>query len=125
MRLIKRVLSNLTFSYVSQIKTKRIEDVLSDECLVHVMHQGLNQFVRNNMWYLVPTPNDCNIICTNWIFKNKTDDQGTMTRYNIRLVAQGYTQVEDVDFEETFTPVTRLKSIRILLVVTCTLGLLY
>ena len=52
-----------------------------------------------------------------WIFKNKSDEHGTVIRNKSRLIAQGYTQVEGVDFEETFTPVARLESIRILLAI--------
>ncbi|XP_022851721.1 uncharacterized protein LOC111373410 [Olea europaea var. sylvestris] len=121
MRLRKRVLNNKTYpSYVSQIEPKKVEEALKDECWVNAIHEELNQFVRNNVWYLVPRLDDCNVICTKWIFKNKIDDQGTITRNKVRLVAQGYTQVEGIDFDEIFTPVARLESIRILLMVACT-----
>ena len=50
-----------------------------------------------------------------WIFKNKSDKHGTVIRNKSKLVAQGYTQVEGIDFDETFVPVARLESIRILL----------
>ncbi|XP_022861288.1 uncharacterized protein LOC111381706 [Olea europaea var. sylvestris] len=123
MRLRKRVLNNLTYtSYISQIKPKKVEEALRDECWVNAMHEELNQFVRNNVWNLVPRPDDSNMIGTKWIFKNKIDNQCTITRNKARLVVQGYTQVEGVDFDETFAPVARLESIRILLVVACTLG---
>ena len=59
------------------------------------------------------------MIGTKWIFKNKTDENGTITRNKARLVAQGYTQVEGLDFDETFAPVARLEAIRILFVVAC------
>jgi len=68
---------------------------------------------------LVPRPAEQNIIGTKWIFKNKTNEHGTMVRNKARLVAQGYTQIEGVDFDETFAPVARLESIRILLSVAC------
>ena len=58
------------------------------------------------------------MIGTKWIFKNKSDEHGTIIRNKSRLVAQGYTQVEGVDFDETFAPVARLESIRILLAIT-------
>jgi hypothetical protein len=64
---------------------------------------------------LVPRPRDQNVIGTKWIFKNKSDAHGTVVRNKARLVAQGYTQVEGVDFDETFAPVARLEPIRILL----------
>ena len=57
------------------------------------------------------------MIGTKWIFKNKSDEHGTVIRNKSRPVAQGYTQVEGVDFDETFAPVARLESIRILLAI--------
>ena len=70
------------------------------------------------MWELVPKPKGVNLIGTKWIFKNKFDEHGTIIRNKSRLVAQDYTQVEGVDFDETFALVARLKSIRILLAIT-------
>ena len=81
------------------------------------MHEELHQFVRNDVRELVPRPKGVNVIGTKWIFKNKSDEHGTVIRNKFRLVAQGYTQVEEVDFDETFAPVARLESIRILLAI--------
>ena len=55
------------------------------------------------------------MIGTKWIFKNKSDEHGIVIRNKSRLIAQGYTQVEGIDFNETFAPVARLESIRIFL----------
>jgi len=68
---------------------------------------------------LVPRPAEQNIIGTKWIFKNKIDEHGIVVRNKARLVAQGYTQIEGVDFDETFAPVARLESIRSLLSIAC------
>ncbi|KAK2445004.1 putative mitochondrial protein [Trifolium repens] len=69
----------------------------------------------------VPRPENVNGIGTKWVYKNKSDENGTITRNKARLVAQGYTQIEGLDFEETFAPVARLESIRLLLGVACIL----
>jgi hypothetical protein len=63
----------------------------------------------------VPRPKQ-NIVGTNWVFHNKQDEHGVVTRNKTRLVAKGYAQVVGLDFEETFAPVARLESIHILLV---------
>ena len=81
------------------------------------MHEELHQFVRNDVWELVPRPKGVNVIGTKWIFKNKSDEHGTVIRNKSRLVAQGYTQVKEIDFDETFALVARLESIRILLAI--------
>ena len=55
------------------------------------------------------------MIGTKWVFRNKQDQDGIVVRNKARLVAQGYTQVEGLDFGETYAPVARLEAIRILL----------
>ena len=61
------------------------------------------------------------MIGTKWVYKNKSDETGVVTRNKARLVAQGYTQIEGVYFDENFAPVARLESIRLLLGVACIL----
>ena len=68
------------------------------------MHDELNNFERNQVWELVPRPTEeHNVIGTKWIFKNKQDANGVVVRNKARLVAQGYSQVEGIDYGETFT----------------------
>ena len=62
-----------------------------------------------------PDPRIHNVIGTKWIYRNKLDEDGQIIRNKARLVAQGYTQIEGIDFGETFAPVARLESIRIML----------
>ena len=75
------------------------------------MHEELNQFVRNDVWKLAPRPENVHVISTKWIFKSKTDEDGEIIWNKSQLVAQGYTQVKEVDFDESFAPVARLESI--------------
>ena len=63
----------------------------------------------------MPDPCKHNIFGTKWIYRHKQDEHGQVIRNKARLVAQGYTQVEGIDFDETFAPVARLEAIRILL----------
>ena len=79
------------------------------------MHDELRQFQRNDVWTLVPRPEGEQIIGTKWIFRNKTDEEGNVICNKARLIAQGYSQMEGVDYDETFAPVARMESIRILL----------
>jgi hypothetical protein len=80
------------------------------------MHEELNNFKHNKVWSLVEKPKDCrNVIGTKWVFKNKQDANGIVVRNKARMVAQGYSQVEGTDYGETYAPVARLESIRILL----------
>ncbi|CAM8904873.1 unnamed protein product [Rhodiola kirilowii] len=83
------------------------------------MHEELEEFARNDIWDLVPKPDGVNVIDTKWIFKNKSDATGNITRNKARLVAQGYTQIEGIDFDETFAPVARLEATHLLLALAC------
>jgi hypothetical protein len=74
------------------------------------MQEELNNFKRNQVWILVERPNT-NVIGTKWVFQNKQDENGVVTRNKARLVAQGFTQVEGLDFEETYAPVARPEAI--------------
>jgi len=79
------------------------------------MQEELNNFSRNQVWTLEERPKDARVIGTKWVFQNKKDDQGKVVRNKAMLVAKGFSQVEGLDFGETFAPVARLEAIRILL----------
>jgi hypothetical protein len=78
------------------------------------MHEELENFERNQVWTLVERPRDVNVIGSKWGFKNKHGEDGEIVRNKARLVAQGFSQVEGLDFGETFAPVCHLEAIRIL-----------
>jgi hypothetical protein len=102
------------YSFVSSIEPFRVEEALQDPDWVLAMQEELNNFKRNEVWSLVPRPKQ-NVVGTKWVFRNKQDEHGVVTRNKTQLVAKGYAQVAGFDFEETFAPVARLESIRILL----------
>jgi hypothetical protein len=102
------------YSFVSSIEPFRVEEALQDPDWVLAMQEELNNFKRNEVWILVPRPMQ-NVVGTKWVFRNKQDEHAVVTRNKARLVAKGYAQVTGLDFEETFAPVARLESIRILL----------
>jgi hypothetical protein len=102
------------YSFVSSIEPFRVEEALQDPDWVLVMQEELNNFKRNEVWSLVSRPKQ-NVVGTKWVFRNKQDGHGVVTRNKARLVAKGYAQVTGLDFEDTFAHVARLESIRILL----------
>jgi len=61
-------------AFVSQVEPKSIEEALKDEKWVEAMHEELNQFVRNDAWFLVPKTVEMNIIGSKWVFINKLDE---------------------------------------------------
>jgi hypothetical protein len=92
----------------------KVDEALDDPDWVNALQEELNNFTRNEVWELVERPNQ-NMIGTKWVFRNKQDEHGVITRNKVRLVAQGFTQIEGLDFGETFAPVARLELIHILL----------
>jgi hypothetical protein len=107
------------FSFVSSIEPKKIDEALKDVDWVNAMHKELNNFTRNQVCKLVERPKGHNVIGTRWIFCNKHDQDGIVVRNKARLVVQGYTQVEGLDFGETYAPIAGLEVIMILLAYVC------
>ena len=68
-------------------------------------------------------PQDRKALRTKWVYTAKYDTQGALKKYKARLVARGYEQIFGVDFDETFSPVTRLTSLRLLFALSAQLGL--
>ncbi|GJR82225.1 retrovirus-related pol polyprotein from transposon TNT 1-94, partial [Tanacetum coccineum] len=109
------------FCFISTIEPKNVNEALADESWIVAMQEELNQFIANDVWELVPQPRKLTIIGTKWVIRNKLDENGIVSRNKARLVAQGYNQQEGIDYDETYAPVARLESIRILLAYACAL----
>jgi hypothetical protein len=75
----------------------------------------MENFERNQVWELVEPPPNCKPIGTKWVWKNKEGENGEVVGNKSRLVVQGYSQKEGIDYEETFAPVACLEAIGILL----------
>jgi hypothetical protein len=72
---------------------------------------------NNKVWTLVDIPAGRKVLENKWIFKKKTDDDGNVIIYKARLVAKGFRQIQGIDYDEIFSTVAILKSIRILLTI--------
>ena len=70
-------------------------------------------------WNLVERPPDINIVGSRWTFRVKRNNLGQVDKYKARLVAQGFSQVSSLDFNETFSPTIRFTSIRFILAMAC------
>ncbi|GJZ59961.1 retrovirus-related pol polyprotein from transposon TNT 1-94 [Tanacetum coccineum] len=100
---------------LSEEEPKKVYEALQHPGWVDAMQDELNQFARNKVWTLVPTPYGKTIMGSKWVFRNKRDEIGIVIKNKARLVAQGYNQQEGIDFGETFAHVARLEAIRIFL----------
>jgi hypothetical protein len=106
-------------SLLSIIEPKNVEEAKRDECWIKAMEEELSQIKKNDTWELVPRPKDKNVIGTKWVFRNKLDENGQVTRNKAILVCKGYAQIEGIDFEETYAPVARMEAVRTILAYAC------
>ena len=76
------------------------------------MEKEFSLLKANDVWDIVDLPKDHKAIGSKWIFKRKRDAEGNVERYKARLVAQGFTQKDGIDYDKTFSLVVRFESIR-------------
>ncbi|GJZ35561.1 ribonuclease H-like domain-containing protein [Tanacetum coccineum] len=94
---------------------KNPSDALKDPQWRNAMYAEYNALVKNGTWLLVPRLACVNMVRSMWLFKHKFYADMTLSRYKARLVANGSSQQLDVDFDETFSPIVKLATIRIVL----------
>nr|GEV16035.1 hypothetical protein [Tanacetum cinerariifolium] len=82
---------------------------------IDAMNAEIQSMIENMVWVLVDLPPGCKIVGSKWIFKKKTDMDSIVHTYKAHLVANGYTQLYGVDYEETFSPIADIRAIRILI----------
>ncbi|GJX80722.1 putative ribonuclease H-like domain-containing protein [Tanacetum coccineum] len=109
-------LQNCLFAcFLSQEEPKKVIHALKDPSWIEAMQEELLQFKLQEVWTLVDLPNGKRAIGTKWVFRNKKDDRGIVIRNKARLVAQGHTQDEGINYDEVFAPVVRIEAIRLFL----------
>ncbi|GJX73956.1 putative ribonuclease H-like domain-containing protein [Tanacetum coccineum] len=114
----------------STVNTASIEDNAVDENIVYGWQQRINhkdfqnclfacflsQVEPKKVWTLMDLPHGKRAISTKWVFRNKKDDRGIMVRNKARLLAQGYTQENGIDYDKVFAPIARIEAIRLFLI---------
>ena len=80
----------------------------------HAMAEEFKSLEQHGTWERVPRPENRRVVSSKWVYRVKYDADGNISRYKARLVARGFTQVYSVDYTETFAPVTRLETLRLL-----------
>eukprot|EP00253_Pinus_taeda_P036715 PITA_36715 len=73
------------------------------------MNEEYQSIIKNEVWEIIPRPKDKYVVTSKWIYKIKHATDGSIDKSKARFVARGFSQQEDIDYEETFAPTTRLK----------------
>ncbi|GJT22085.1 putative ribonuclease H-like domain-containing protein, partial [Tanacetum coccineum] len=100
----------------------KVAQALIDLSWIEAMQDELLQFSLQKVWRLVDLPKGKHAIRTKWVYRYKKDERGIIVRNKARLVAQGYTQEEGIDYDEVFAPVARIEAIRLFLAYASIMG---
>ena len=92
-----------------------MQEALRDPEWAQAIMDEMIALQKNNTWTLVQLPKGKRTVGYKWVFSIKHKIDGLIKRYKARLVAKGYTQTHGIDYQETFSPLTKLNNVRILL----------
>ncbi|GKF77315.1 putative ribonuclease H-like domain-containing protein, partial [Tanacetum coccineum] len=106
---LDQVIGDLQSATQTRRMSKNLEEHGFDPRWIEAMQEELLQFKLQEIWTLVDLPNGKGAIGTKWVFKNKKDKRGIVIRNKARLVVQGYTQEEGIDYDEVFASVARIE----------------
>jgi histone deacetylase 1/2 len=88
----------------------------------HAMEEEYKALMHNKTWHLVPPSSNKNVIDCKWVYRIKKNSDGTVGRYKVRLVAKDFKQRYDIDYEDTFSPVVKAATIRLVLSIAVSRG---
>ncbi|KAF3655398.1 putative receptor protein kinase TMK1-like [Capsicum annuum] len=101
-----------SFNFVSF--SQAVESNNSDKW-INFMKNELKSMEQNEVWELVELPEGCKRVECKWVFKTKRDSTGNIEHHKARLVTKGFTQKNDIDHKETFSPISKKDSLRIIM----------
>jgi histone deacetylase 1/2 len=99
-----------------------LHEALADSLWKKAMQDEYDALLRNGTWHLVPPKQGTNLIDSKWVYKIKRKADGGIDRYKARLVAKGFKQRYGIDYEDTFSPVVKIATIRLVLSIAVTRG---
>jgi len=105
-------------SELVETEPSSFEEEVQKPVWVDAMVEEYDSFVRNSIWEVVPRP----AVGSRWIYKVKHVAYGSIEKHKAKFVAKGFSQVEGIDYEETFVPVARYSSITSILALSARIG---
>ena len=98
------------------------QEAVQEPTWLDAMVDEYESIVKNSAWEIVPRPVDKSVVGSRWIYKIKYAADGSIEKYKARFVARGFSQIDGIDYDETFAPVTRYSSIRSILALSAQMG---
>jgi len=88
-----------------------LKEVSHQEVRKKALQEEYQSIMKNGVWEIIPRPNEKMVITSKWIYKIKHAIDGTIDKYKARFVVRGFSQKEDIYFEEIFAPIARYTKI--------------
>jgi hypothetical protein len=111
-----------TMSHIIHFEHSCYEETTSHLVWRHVMMEEYQYIMKNDVWDVVPRPEGKSVVTSKWIYKIKHIVDGSIERHKTRFVARGFSQVEGIYHEETFSPIARYTSIRMIIFPATSMG---
>jgi hypothetical protein len=107
--------SGLLSAFLASTEPKGFKSAAKNPAWLVAMDEEIQALQSNRIWILVPRPANTNIVGSKWVFRTKYLPDGSIERLKARLVAKGYTQVPGLDYIDTFSPVIKATTVRVVL----------
>ena len=98
------------------------EEAVEEPTWVDAMIEEYDSIIRNSAWEIVPRPEGKSVVGSQWIYKVKQAADGSVEKYKAIFVAYGFSQIKEIDYEETFAPVARYSSMQTILSLSSQMG---
>lgn len=105
----------ITETYKDTVEPANVKEALTRTLWKEAMQKEFQALMSNKTWILVPYQDQENIVDSKWVFKTKYKSDGSIERRKARLVAKGFQQTAGIDYEETFSPVVKASTVRVIL----------
>jgi hypothetical protein len=107
---------------IQEVEPTYFEQAIGNPKWDNAMDEEITMLDVNVTWELVVLPKDKKAIGCKWVYKIKHNADGSMSRYKARLVAKGYAQTYGIDYEESYSPVAKMTTVRAIIAMATTKG---